>query len=146
MPSILVVCVGNICRSPVAEGLLRRDVPSAKLGSAGLHAVVGHGTQTEMVALAEGIGLDLTAHRARQFTPSIGKEHDLILVMERAHREEISRIAPHLAARTMLYDHWSGAKGIADPYQNGQAAYEKAFAEILNASKTWATRLASWSI
>lgn len=146
MPSILVVCVGNICRSPVAEGLLRRDVPSVKLSSAGLHAVVGHGTQTEMAALAKGIDLDLSAHRARQFTPVIGKEHDLILVMERAHRDDISRIAPHLTARTMLFDHWSGAKGIADPYQNGQAAYEQAFAEILDASKTWATRLASWSI
>lgn len=146
MSSILVVCVGNICRSPVAEGLLRRDLAGATVASAGLHAVVGHGTQREMLALAKGIGLDLSAHRARQFTPAMGAGHDLILVMERAHRDEISQIAPHLTARTMLLDHWSGARGIADPYQNGQAAYEQAFASILDASKTWATRLASWSI
>lgn len=146
MPSILVVCVGNICRSPVAEGLLRRSLPSAKLSSAGLHAVVGHGAQSEMMELSEGIGLDLSSHRARQFTPAIGKENDLILVMERAHRDDISQIAPHLTARTMLFDHWSGANGIADPYQNGQAAYEQAFAAILDASNTWATRLSSWSI
>ena len=146
MPSILVVCVGNICRSPVAEGLLRRDMAGAKVTSAGLHAVVGHGTQREMLALAQGVGLDLSAHRARQFTPEIGAGSDLILVMERAHRDEISQIAPHLTARTMLLDHWSGARGIADPYQNGQVAYEQAFASILHASKTWATRLASWSI
>jgi protein-tyrosine phosphatase len=99
-----------------------------------------------MLALARDIGLDLSAHRARQFTAAIGADHDLILVMERAHRDEISQIAPHLTARTMLFDHWSGAKGIADPYQNGQAAYEQAFTTILDASKTWATRLASWSI
>ena len=146
MPSILVVCVGNICRSPVAEGLLRRDVAGATVASAGLHAVVGHGTQREMLALARDIGLDLSAHRARHFTAAIGADHDLILVMERAHRDQISQIAPHLTARTMLFDHWSGAKGIADPYQNGQAAYEQAFTTILDASKTWATRLASWSI
>jgi protein-tyrosine phosphatase len=57
VPSILVVCVGNICRSPVAEGLLRRDVAGAAVASAGLHAVVGHGTQGEMLALARGSAL-----------------------------------------------------------------------------------------
>ena len=145
MRAILVVCVGNICRSPVAEALLKRDVAGVAVGSAGLHAVIGHGAQTDMAALADGIGLDLSAHRARQFTPAMGSEHELILVMERAHRDEINRIAPHLTARTMLFDHWNGAKGIADPYQNGQAAYNQAFAEILGAAKTWATRLASWS-
>ena len=144
MPSILVVCVGNICRSPLAEGLLRRDVAGVAVSSAGLHAVVGHGAQGEIAALASGLGLDLSAHRARQFTSAMGAEHDLILVMERAHRDEIRQIASHLTARTMLLDHWSGAKGIADPYQNGQAAYDQAFVEIVNASQTWAKRLATW--
>ena len=99
-----------------------------------------------MLALARGVGLDLSAHRARQFSAAMGAGHDLILVMERAHRDEISQIAPHLTARTMLLDHWSGARGIADPYKNGQAAYEQAFSAILDASTTWAKRLASWSI
>jgi len=144
MPTILIVCVGNICRSPVAEALLRRDVTGITVRSAGLHAVVGHGAQREMVAVAQGIDLDLTNHIARQFTPDMGKDHDLILVMERAHRDEINQIAPHLTGRTMLFDHWSGARGIADPYQNGQAAYEQALAAIIDAAKTWATRLASW--
>ena len=146
MHSILVVCVGNICRSPLAEALLRRDVAGLTFGSAGLHAMVGHGAQSEMVALADEVGLDLSSHRARQFTPALGRDHDLILVMERAHKDDVTRIAPHLSARTMLLDHWVGAKGIADPYKNGQAAYQQSFSAILDASKTWATRLASWSI
>lgn len=125
---------------------MRRDVAGVAVSSAGLHAVVGHGAQGEIAALAGGLGLDLSAHRARQFTSAMGAEHDLILVMERAHRDEIRQIASHLTARTMLLDHWSGAKGIADPYQNGQAAYDQAFVEIVNASKTWAKRLASWSM
>jgi protein-tyrosine phosphatase len=145
MPSVLVVCVGNICRSPIAEGLLRRDVAALTVSSAGLHAVVGHGVQSEMATLGESAGLTLSTHRARQFTPVMGAENDLILVMERAHRDEISHIAPHLLGRTMLFDHWLGAKGIADPYRMGQAAYERSFAEILNASKSWVTRLAKWS-
>ncbi len=144
MTCVLVVCIGNICRSPVAEGLLRRDVPRLTVSSAGLHAVVGHGAQHEMQELSKGIGLDLSTHRAQQFTPTMGKSHDLILVMERAHRDEISDIAPHLTARTMLLDHWSGAKDIADPYQNGDAAYNQAFRELTLASKIWAERLASW--
>ncbi len=125
---------------------MRRDVAGVAVSSAGLHAVVGHGAQGEIAALASGLGLDLSAHRARQFTSAMGAEHDLILVMERAHRDEIRQIASHLTARTMLLDHWSGAKGIADPYQNGQAAYDQAFVEIVNASQTWAKRLASWSM
>ena len=145
MRSILVVCIGNICRSPIAEGLLRRDVASLRVSSAGLHAVVGHGAQSEMAVLAESVGLDVSGHRARQFTPAMGAENDLILVMEPSHRDEMGRIAPHLVGRTMLFDHWSGAKGIADPYRNGQAAYERSFAEILSASETWVTRLAKWS-
>lgn len=146
MPSVLIVCIGNICRSPLGEVLLRRDVAGVNVSSAGLHAVVGHGAQRDMAALAAGIGLDLSAHRARQFTRAMGTAHDLILVMERAHRDAIGQMAPHLLARTLLFDHWSGAQGIADPYQNGQAAYELAFAAISAAAKTWATRLASWSI
>ena len=146
MRTILVVCVGNICRSPLAEGLLRRDLTGMTVTSAGLQAVVGHGAQGEMAALALGIGLDLSDHRARQFTTAMGAAQELILVMERGHRDAITRMAPHLTARTMLLDHWSSANGIADPYQNGQAAYEQAFAAIIDASKTWAARLASWSI
>lgn len=146
MPSVVIVCVGNICRSPLGEALVRRDVAGISVRSAGLHAVVGHGAQREMATLAAGSGIDLSAHRAQQFTPAMGTAHDLILVMERAHRDAIGQMAPHLLARTLLFDHWSGAQGIADPYQNGQAAYELAFAAICDAAKTWATRLASWSI
>ena len=145
MPAIVIVCIGNICRSPLGEALLRRDLAGQTVTSAGLDAVVGHGAQSEMAALALGIGLDLSQHRARQFTPAIGAQHDLILVMQPAHRDHITRMAPHLTARTMLFDHWSGAQGIDDPYQNGQAAYLKAFTRLIDAAKPWAERLASWS-
>ena len=144
MPAVIVVCVGNICRSPLAEALLRRDLVGMTVASAGLHAVVGHGAQAEIATLAGSIGLDLSAHRARQFTPAMGVEHDLILVMESWHRDEIGQTAPHLTARTMLFDHWSGGSGIADPYERGRPAYARASSAIIAAAKTWAERLASW--
>jgi protein-tyrosine phosphatase len=143
MHSVLVICVGNICRSPIAERLLRRDVLGLRVSSAGLSAVVGHGIQPEMAAIAAETGLDATGHRARQFTTAMGMDHDLILVMEPSHRDEITRIAPHLRGRCMLLDHWSGGKGIDDPYRRGQAAYAYAFQTVTVASQAWAARLIS---
>jgi protein-tyrosine phosphatase len=142
MTSVLVVCVGNICRSPIAERLLARDVQGLTVASAGLNAVVGHGVQTDMADIARKIDIDVSCHSARQFTADLGAAYDLILVMEKAHRNEIARIAPHLMGRALLLDHWSGGEDIADPYRQGVAAYQYAFEKIMISSQTWAAHLA----
>ena len=143
MHSVLVICVGNICRSPIGERLLQRDVAGLRVSSAGLNAVVGHAIKSEMATLAINVGIDVASHSARQFTPAVGMDHDLILVMEAGHRDEITRIAPHLRGRCMMFDHWLGGKGIEDPYRRGQSAYEYAFETVSAAAQTWAARLNS---
>src|SRR3989338_2222591 len=115
--SVLVVCVGNICRSPVGERLLQTLAPQIAVTSAGLGAFVGQPADATASEVAAAYGLDLRGHAARQFTPALGQAADLILVMEPGHKAQISRDTPQLSGKTMLFDHWSGANGIADPYR-----------------------------
>ena len=82
MQNILVVCVGNICRSPVGERLLASELPDAHVTSAGIGALVGHAADETATQVAAAHNLQLNGHKARQFTPEIGEENDLILVME----------------------------------------------------------------
>lgn len=141
MNSVLVVCVGNICRSPLGERALKQSLPGLTVSSAGLGAVVGSGADQTASAVAAEAGVDLSGHIARQINLQIGQAHELILVMEPAHRTEIARRYPQLSGRTMLFDHWTGAKGIADPYRLPEAFHREIRDQILAAASAWTARL-----
>ena len=145
--SVLVVCVGNICRSPVGERLLlsrlRDRGSSISVYSAGISALVGHGADETAAAVAAEHGVDLDGHVARQFSRELALDHDLILTMEPGHRREIIKAAPDLSGKVMLFDHWQGGKGIADPYRRSRQFHEEVFALIDTAGSAWAARLAS---
>lgn len=138
---VLVVCVGNICRSPVGEALLRRHAPGLTVASAGIGALVGHGADEDAAAVAGEHDLSLEGHVARQFTPDLAAGYDLILVMEPGHRREIVRVAPHLSGKTMLFDAWTGQRGIPDPYRKSRAFHETVYREIEVAAEAWAAKL-----
>lgn len=141
--SILVVCIGNICRSPVGERLLRAALPSLSISSAGLHAESGSPADPDTTAVAAAQGLILDGHVARQFTPAIGAAHDLILVMEAAHRRELAQLAPHLSGRSMLFGQWlNGGTDIPDPYRHSAATQEKTFRLIHQSAQGWIARVA----
>jgi len=93
--SILGVCVGNICRSPLAEPYLPKALPRCRISSAGLAALQGY--PADAAKAAAEIGLSLARHSARQFTEEIGKSHDLILVMKSGHRSELTRRFPQFS-------------------------------------------------
>ena len=105
MGSILVVCSGNICRSPVAEGLLRRALErrfgdrAPRVTSAGTIAIDGNAPSAGSVIAAAERGVDIGNHRARFLTPALIAEADLSLCMAGEHREEIARLAPEAADR-----------------------------------------------
>lgn len=144
--SVLVVCVGNICRSPVGERLLQAKLSSLgvtlRVTSAGVAALVGHAADEMAAEVARTHGLSLDGHSARQFTHALGLEHDLILTMEPRHRREILKAAPDLSGRVMLFDHWTGANGIADPYQRSRQFHAEVFDLIDTAATSWTSRLA----
>ena len=142
---ILVVCVGNICRSPTAEYLLKNKLPNKHIASAGI------GTQRNGLAdkpadkmaacVALTHGLDLSAHRARQLTSALCKEYDLILVMEKRHLNSVRHLAPEASGKTMLLGHWLKNKEIADPYQRSEEIYQLVFDLIEQSVNEWVKKL-----
>jgi protein-tyrosine phosphatase len=93
MTSILVVCTGNICRSPIAEGMLR-DALRARFGdaaptvsSAGTAGLDGAGPTPEAVTAAAEHGVDIAGHRARSLDPAPASDADLLLAMAGEHRD-----------------------------------------------------------
>jgi protein-tyrosine phosphatase len=139
--SILVICTGNICRSPTAERLLHKYIPGRKIASAGLAALVGHSADptAEDVALAHGISL--AGHIGHQFDIAEANKYDLLLVMEQKQLEKISRLAPELRGKVMLLGRWMGNREIPDPYKKSEAAFESVFNLIDQACEQWVEKL-----
>ena len=106
VPRILTVCTGNICRSPLAETVLRarlRDL-GVEVSSAGTHAVVGHEMTRQAQELATGRGADAgdaAAHRARFLVDPLLLEADLVLAMSREHRAAILQLTPSRVLQTL---------------------------------------------
>ncbi|MZP35793.1 arsenate reductase/protein-tyrosine-phosphatase family protein [Klebsiella pneumoniae] len=141
--SILVVCTGNICRSPIGERLLRTFLPGKKIDSAGTGALIDHSADESAFRVASLHGISLKEHHARQFTSSLGRQYDLILVMEKHHLSEIGKIAPEARGKTMLFGHWLNDREIPDPYRKSDEAFLSVYILIEQASKAWAEKLAS---
>ena len=84
---ILVVCVGNICRSPSGERILHKKLPAKHIASAGIatqkSGLVGKGADAMACEVMEQYGIDLSDHKAQQLTPELCHVYDLILVMEK---------------------------------------------------------------
>lgn len=139
--TILVVCTGNICRSPIGERLLQKLLPAKKISSAGVQALKGHDADSAAVRVANKNNLLLTGHKGRQFTADMAMEYDLILAMDKFHLEQISKIAPEARGKTMLFGHWLNMKEIPDPYRKSDEAFDSVYKLIELASKSWATRL-----
>jgi protein-tyrosine phosphatase len=104
--SILVVCTGNVCRSPIAEGLLRAalrarlgdDAPS--VASAGTAGWEGSPADPFSVVAASEHGADISAHRARRLLLGHLEEASLVLAMAGEHRDQVARKLPAVADRT----------------------------------------------
>jgi protein-tyrosine phosphatase len=139
--TVLVVCVGNICRSPLGERLLKLHAPHLDVSSAGIGALVGKPADDTASQIAAAQGVSLDGHVARQFSADLGKSADLILVMEAGHKAQIGRETPQLSGKTMLFDHWVGAAGVPDPYRKSQDYHKIVFDQVEKAAKAWAEKL-----
>lgn len=127
--SILVVCIGNICRSPMAEALLRQMLPAARVSSAGLGALVGRPAEPFAQELMRERGIDISAHRARQITAELVRDSELVLVMESGQVRDLERVSGTARGRTFRLGHW-GDFEIPDPYEQPREAFERALREI----------------
>ncbi|ACZ00070.1 low molecular weight protein-tyrosine-phosphatase [Thermomonospora sp. CIF 1] len=131
---VTFVCTGNICRSPMAEWIVRHHVEEAGLdvevdssGTDGWH--VGEGADHRTVRTLTRAGYRV-AHRARQFEPSWFDRYDLIIAMDRGHRRALRAMAPDAEAlgKIRLLREFDPAAGddldVPDPYYGGRADFE----------------------
>ncbi|MDA7746712.1 protein tyrosine phosphatase [Psychromonas sp.] len=139
---ILVVCVGNICRSPSGEYLFKKMLPNKTIASAGVGALVGKPADKMASTVALEHDLSLEGHQAQQLTSALCREYDLVLVMEQGHVDAVTNIAPEARGKTMLLSHWTDKKDIPDPYRQSKEAFDHAYKLIEKACEAWAKKLA----
>ncbi len=146
--SILVVCTGNICRSPTAEGVLRElarrrglgdRVRVASRGTQDYH--VGEAPDPRTVHHARGRGYDLSAQRAAQLDRGDFDAFDYILAMDRGHLRTLRAMAPKdCAAKVGLFldasGRWKG-EDVPDPYYGGSTGFEEVLDRVEEAAERW---------
>lgn len=151
MRRVLFVCLGNICRSPMAEGLARQRWsaahPGVRIDSAGTgdwHC--GEPPDPRAVAVAARHGVDLSGLRARQLRIADGDDFDLILCADRSNLHAVrQRIGPHASAQCELLLRYAGVAGadeVPDPYSGGARDFEQVFALLRDAIDAAGARLA----
>ncbi len=140
---VLFVCLGNICRSPLAEGVFRDKVRAAGLDgiididSAGTGAWhVGNPPDRRMMATAKRQGVDISAQRARQFVDTDLADFDHILAMDKSNLHDILFLdaGDDFGHRVTLFRQWDPEPGdyeVPDPYYGGDAGFEHVY-EIVN--------------
>ncbi|TFC24397.1 hypothetical protein E3O25_14505 [Cryobacterium sp. TMT1-3] len=110
-PRILIVCTGNICRSPLAEQLLRENLRAAGIdavvSSAGTHAMIGSVMTPEAAALSSQYGASSTQHVARQLTEQLIADADLVLTATRDHRREVVTLLPKATRYTFTLNQFA---------------------------------------
>ncbi|BBN80405.1 phosphotyrosine protein phosphatase [Pseudoalteromonas sp. A25] len=137
--SVLVVCAGNICRSPTAEYVLKSKLTGKdiKISSAGLTALEGKSADAMAQELTKVCGIDMSGHQGRQLNGTLVAQNSLILVMEHRHLDDLCSRYPQARGKTFLLGKWIGDKEIPDPYRQSKEAFEHVYELIDSACGAW---------
>jgi len=136
--TVLLVCYGNICRSPMAQGFLNMILErndrgeEVKVLSAGLNAVGGTPT-AEAIETMRQEGIEISGLISRQLTKKLIEEAGLILTMEKRYKDDILSRHPEAKGKVFTLKEFAGEKGnmdIEDPYGKGMEAYKTCAMEI----------------
>ena len=150
--SILFVCLGNICRSPLAEAAFRDeaarlglDIEIDSAGTGDWH--VGRPPDPRAVAVAARNGVDIAHLRARQVTPDDFRRFDHIVALDAENLKDLEAMAPAdgRAELSLLLDHVDGRAGqaVADPYYGSEAHFDAAWEDAAAGARALARKIAA---
>lgn len=149
MTSILMVCLGNICRSPLAHGILDSKLPSDQFyvdsaGTANYH--IGSKPDHRSIAVAKSKGIDISHQNGRQFKISDFDTFDFIYVMDQSNYDNVIQLARHTAdiAKVKLIleeDETILDKQVPDPYYGNVSNFEHVYNLLNTACETISKRL-----
>jgi len=129
-----MVCLGNICRSPLAEGIMRKlvkeeglDWEIASAGTGDWH--VGQAPDHRSVAVAKSFGYDISSQRARHFTTSLFEDFDHILVMDKNNYKDVLNLAKNDQQRQKVKLFLAKEAEVTDPYYDNNL-FEPVFKEV----------------
>jgi protein-tyrosine phosphatase len=148
--SILFVCLGNICRSPLAEGAFRAeaarlglDAEADSAGTGGWHR--GEPPDRRAIAAARRNGVDISGLRARQVTSADFDRFDHVLALDEENLADLERLRPpgSRARLSLLLDHVPGREGeaVADPYYGGDSHFDETWRDVAEAARALAHAL-----
>ena len=154
-PAVLFVCLGNICRSPLAEAAFRHEVARAGLeievdsaGTGDWH--VGSAPDRRAQAVARKYGMDISHYRARQVRRADFVRFTHIVAMDADNLTHLQMMQPDAARAdlSLLLDHVEGHAGraVADPYFGGAAGFETTWTDVSRGAAALARKLAAWTL
>jgi protein-tyrosine phosphatase len=142
---ILMVCLGNICRSPTAEYLLRHRLGQSRdlsVSSAGISAMSGYPIDAMALQVLHEHGIEAAPHRARQLDAAMLHHADLVLVMEKHQAALLAKKMPEVSGKIFLLGKWQQSQEIPDPYHQERAVFEHVYKLIEQSVDSWLAKLA----
>jgi protein-tyrosine phosphatase len=123
---VLFVCIGNICRSPMAEGLFKQALREKAVCSAGISAMVGEPADPLAIQLMWEHGIDICEHRARSIAGWMISETDLIVTMDQDQKHFIEQRYPASKGKVMRIGE-GGKYDVPDPYRQGLSTFRHSY-------------------
>jgi protein-tyrosine phosphatase len=138
--NILAVCVGNICRSPIAEGLLRKALPDCTIISAGIGVLIGAPADQYAVRVMQEQAIDISGHRAQQLAGWMVEQADLILTMDLDQKRYVETRYPTATGKVFRMGSF-GRFDIGDPYRQDFEGFRSSYRLIAQGVEYWVEQL-----